>query len=295
MADKSPPTSFCMRFIEENQKAIVILLLLVSIIGGVAGLRYYKHTREDPEFCISCHMMKEAFKSWQMSKHRDFTCQTCHTMSILEQNRMLIAYVIKGGSSIKQQHGRVSPWNTCRGCHLSDAEQGSLTLNKSYGHAKHVFMQKISCSKCHTGSLHNFLPDEQACSECHADKLIHGMGMEGLSCLKCHSYSEKAPKMVSKERCIHCHKDMPAKGIMSSLNCFDCHHPHGKIKPSNQDCLKNCHGNEAKVGQHNLHLTKAGLKCQDCHKAHVWSVGKKEARQLCSRCHKLKNPETFIY
>ncbi len=96
MADKSPVTSFCMRFIEENQKAIVILLLLMSVIGGVVGLRYYKHTREDPEFCVSCHMMKEAFRSWQMSKHRDFTCQVCHTMSIMEQNRMLIAYVIKG-------------------------------------------------------------------------------------------------------------------------------------------------------------------------------------------------------
>jgi nitrate/TMAO reductase-like tetraheme cytochrome c subunit len=295
MHRKSNRTPSFAEFIEENQKAIVTLLLLVTIIGGVVAFRYYKHTREDPEFCLSCHMMKEAFKSWEMSKHRDFPCQVCHTMSILEQNRMLIAFVVKGTKSTKQRHGRISPWSTCKGCHLADVEQGSVTLSKSYGHAKHVFMQKIDCIKCHTGSLHNFLPDEQACSGCHADKLIHGMGMEGLSCLKCHSYSEKAPKMVTKERCLRCHKDIPDKGVMSSLNCFDCHHPHGKIKPSNQDCLKNCHGNEAHVGQHNLHMTKAGLNCQDCHKAHIWIIGKKEATNLCNRCHKLKDPATFIY
>ena len=295
MAKNSPGTSFCMRFIEENHKAIVVLLLLVTIMGGILGVRYYKHTREDPDFCLSCHMMKEAFRSWQTSKHRDFTCQVCHTMSILEQNRMLVGFVVKGGDSINQKHGRISPWNTCKGCHLADVEQGSVTLSNSYGHATHVFMQKINCSKCHTGSLHNFSPDETACSECHGDKLIHGLGMEGMSCLKCHSYSEKAPMMVNKERCMRCHENIPVKGTMSSLNCFECHHPHGKIKPSSQDCLKTCHGNEAKVGQHNLHMTKAGLKCLDCHKAHVWSIGRKEAQNLCSRCHELKDPATFIY
>lgn len=295
MDRKSDRSSSFAEFIEENQKAIVTLLLLVTIIGGIVAFRYYKHTREDPEFCVSCHLMKEAFKSWEMSKHRDFQCQICHTMNILEQNKMLVAFVVKGKESTKQQHGRISPWSACRGCHMTDVEQGSVTLSKSYGHAKHVFMHKIDCIKCHTGSSHNFRPDEQACSGCHANKLIHGMGMEGLSCLNCHSYSEKAPMMVTKERCLRCHKNMPDKGIMSTLNCFDCHHPHGKIKPSNQDCLKNCHGNEAKVGQHNLHMTKAGLNCQDCHKAHIWSIGKKEAANLCNRCHKLKDPATFIY
>ena len=82
---------------------------------------------------------------------------------------------------------------------------------------------------------------------------------------------------------------------MSSLKCFDCHHPHGKIKPSSQDCLKNCHGSEARVGQHNLHMKKAKLTCLDCHKAHTWIVDKKTAKGLCNRCHVLRDPATFIY
>jgi hypothetical protein len=287
--------SFFMKFLEENQKSIVILLLLIAITGAFVGYRNYKHTKEDPEFCTSCHMMQEAFRTWQMGKHRDFTCQKCHAMSLLEQNQMLVAYVLQGTKSPSQKHGRISPWDACRQCHLSEVAQGSVTLSSSYGHAKHVFMQKINCSRCHTGKLHAFTPNEQACSGCHKDKIIHGMGMEGLSCLKCHSYSEKAPKMISTDRCIKCHRDLPSKGTMSSLKCFDCHHPHGKIKPSSQDCLKTCHGNEARVGQHNLHLTKANLNCLDCHKAHVWTIGKNEAKTLCNRCHKLKDPATFIY
>lgn len=293
---KNRLSSFCTSFIEENQKAIVFLLLLISITGGLVGYRYYKYTKEDPGFCSSCHMMQEAFKIWQMSKHRDFPCQKCHEMDLLEQNRMLVSYVIRGPkTSVGQKHGRISPWNACRTCHLSDIAQGSVTLSRSYGHARHVFMLNIGCEKCHTSAVHNFSPNSQACGACHADKVIHGMGMAGLSCLNCHNYREKEPKMISNERCLRCHKNFPSKGPMSSLKCFDCHHPHGKIRPSEQDCLKNCHGNEARVGQHNLHMRRAKLGCLDCHKAHSWNIGEKEAKNLCSRCHVPRNPATFIF
>lgn len=294
MNKQSKPSSF-QTFIEENQKAIVLLLLLLSIMGGVVGFRYYKHTQEDPEFCVSCHLMQEAFKSWQKSKHRDFQCQVCHSMTILEQNRLLISFVVKGEKTIKQKHGRINPWNACRECHTSAVAQGSVTLTNSYGHARHVFMLNIPCQTCHTGSLHAFKPDEQVCSTCHKDRLIHGMGMEGLSCLTCHTYGEKELKMISDERCRSCHRTIPTKGVMSRLKCFDCHHPHGQIKPSSSDCLKTCHGNESKVGQHELHMEKAKLQCLDCHRAHLWAISKTEAKKLCNRCHVLKDPATFIY
>lgn len=282
-------------FIEENQKLIVLLLLLLSITGGIVAYKYYKHTQEDPEFCASCHLMQEAFKTWQISKHRDFQCQICHSMSLLEQNKLLVSFVVKGEKSIKQKHGRVIPWQACRNCHASTIAQGSVTLSNSYGHARHVFMLNINCSKCHLSALHKFTPNEQACSECHKDKLMHGMGMEGLSCLKCHSFGEKEPKMISNARCLRCHSSLKLEGSMSSLHCFDCHKPHDKIKPSSSDCLKVCHGNETRVGQHKLHMTKAKLNCLDCHKAHKWTIGKAEAKNLCNRCHVLKDPATFIY
>jgi len=290
--EKTPPF---IRFIEENKKAIVILLLLISTIGGILAYRYYRYTQEDPQFCMSCHLMQEAFKTWQEGRHRDYPCQVCHTMNLFEQNKMLISFVVKGTTTIKQKHGRISPWDSCRACHVAAIAQGSRSLSNSYGHARHVFMENISCGKCHFGNLHRFTPNEKACAECHTDRMIHGMGMEGLSCLNCHNYGEKAPKMITSDRCLRCHKNLEVKNVMSSLNCFDCHRPHGKIKPSSQDCLKNCHGNEAKVGQHSLHMTRAGLQCLDCHKAHRWTVGNEQAKRLCTRCHGLKDPATFIF
>ncbi len=113
-------------------------------------------------------------------------------MTMLEQNRLLVAYVMTGYTSpSEEKHGRVAPWQTCRGCHLDEAQQGSVSMRKSFGHARHVFMENIECLKCHSGDQHNFGPDEGACVDCHADRLVHGLGMEGLSCLKCHSYGEE--------------------------------------------------------------------------------------------------------
>lgn len=284
------------KFFEENWKAIVLLMLLISVLGGLAGYRYFKHTREDPEFCGACHLMQESYKSWETSSHRDIICQRCHRMSILEQNRLLVMYVARGYTSPKKQmHGRLEPWRACKDCHIELVKQGSVTLRSSYGHARHVFMEGIDCSKCHSPALHNFKPDERACSTCHTDRLVHGLGMEGLSCLRCHGFGEKTPKMVTSERCRGCHSGVPKAGPMADIQCFRCHKPHGKIKLSSADCLGECHGNEASVGQHGLHMRKAHLGCLDCHKAHAWVVGRKEAARLCVKCHAYRDPRTFIY
>lgn len=272
---------------------VLALIAVISVLGVVVGYKYYRHTQDDPEFCMSCHMMKEAFQEWQRGKHRDIVCQKCHHLSLIEQNQLLVTYVMKGKSEFSGTHGRKRPWSECKTCHLSEISQGSLTLRKSYGHAKHVFMQNLECKVCHGGSLHLFRPDESACRNCHRDKGVHGVGMEAFSCLKCHSFIEKSPAMVPNEKCLGCHK-IVLGSPMASFKCHQCHHPHGKIKLKSKDCLGECHGNEAKVGQHELHMKK-GMECLDCHKAHTWVVGKKEARGLCTRCHALKDPKTFIY
>jgi len=288
------------RFFYENRAAIVLLLILISLIGGVLGYRYFKYTKNDPSFCATCHIMQESFKSWERSKHGDIICQRCHRMSILEQNRLLMLYVARGytspkGRGLGQTHGKIEPWRACRDCHLGEALQGSISLRNSFGHARHVFMQNLECMNCHSGELHNFMPNERACSNCHKDKLVHGLGMEGLSCLRCHSFGERAPTLVSSQRCRGCHTKMPRTGPMASFECFQCHKPHGKIKLTSADCLGSCHGNEAMVGQHGLHINRAKLECLYCHKAHTWRVGKTEAKILCQRCHELRDPMRFIY
>lgn len=278
---------------QQSKPAVLALLVTITIVGAVVGYKYYKHTQEDPQFCASCHLMREAFLAWQKGKHRDVVCQRCHHLSLLEQNQLLVAFVVKGSTQFSQTHGRIKPWQGCKECHLDEVAQGALTLRKSYGHARHVFMQNIGCKSCHSESLHLFKPDGRACQDCHKDKGVHGIGMEGFACLNCHSYSEKTPAMVPKERCLKCH-NIAVRGPMSEFQCHQCHKPHVKIKPSSKDCLSQCHGNEATVGQHGLHINK-GMECLDCHKAHSWIVGQKESRRLCSRCHKAKDPMAFIY
>ncbi len=281
-------------FLEHLKGFILALIAVISVLGAVVGYKYYRHTQDDPEFCMSCHIMKEAFIEWERGKHRDIVCQKCHHLSILEQNQLLVAFVVKGQGRFSQTHGREKPWLECKKCHLDEITQGSITLRKSYGHAKHVFMLNTECKVCHGKSLHLFKPDENACQTCHKDKGVHGVGMEAFSCLKCHSFSEKTPTMIPRDRCIKCHDDIPQKGVMSNLLCHQCHRPHGRIKPKSDDCLGQCHGNEATVGQHGLHMKK-GLSCMDCHKAHTWIVAPSLAKTLCTRCHTYKDPMRFIY
>ncbi|MBI5632515.1 MAG: NapC/NirT family cytochrome c [Nitrospirae bacterium] len=274
---------------------VLAAFLIISILAIVLAYRYYEYRQEDPNFCVSCHLMKEAYKEWQKGKHRDIVCQQCHHVSMLEQNRLLVAFVMKQNEqAFSQSHGREKPWRECKKCHMDNVAQGSLSLQKSYGHAKHVFMQGIECKVCHKGNLHNFTPNESACSGCHKDKGVHGIGMEAFSCLKCHSYSEKTASMIPKDRCIKCHPSVSVKGPMSGILCHQCHKPHGTIMPALALCTTECHSNEATVGQHGLHMKK-GLNCLDCHKAHTWVVGENRAQTLCSRCHPYKNPRLFIY
>lgn len=282
-------------FFHELKGPVLFLLLLISLALIVLGYKYYRHTQENPEFCLSCHLMKEAYKSWQKSKHSDTVCQVCHRLSILEQNRLLIAFVA-GRKSIKETHGRQRPWDACKKCHFPDIEQGAITDSKTYGHARHVFTKKINCVECHTGDLHEFRPSSEACLKCHKDRLVHGLGMEGLQCLNCHTFSrEPSERLVSERKCLGCHKTVQNKGVMAALRCFDCHKPHGKIKLQGNDCLGRCHSHELEVGQHRLHIEKVKVDCLYCHRAHTWRVGRELASRICAQCHSYKEPSRFRF
>ncbi len=291
---RKQPFGFLIDIFKDAKAIFLSILVVITILGIITGYRYYRFTQEDPQFCNSCHLMKEAFLTWQKGAHRDIVCQRCHQLTLLEQNQLLISYVVKGSNTrFSGTHGRKKPWQACRKCHIEEVSQGAITLRESYGHARHVFMQNIDCKVCHGGSLHDFKPKEKACYSCHPDKRLHGMGMAGFSCLNCHSFGEKTQKMTARDKCLRCHS-ISVNTPMGTLECYSCHKPHGRMKPTEKDCLGECHGNETAVGQHAKHMKK-GLTCFDCHKAHTWTVGKKEARNLCNRCHPARDPKTFIY
>jgi len=282
-------------YLHEIKLPLLLLLFLISLTIIIVGYRYYRHTQVNPEFCLSCHLMKEAYKSWEKSRHSDIVCQTCHRLSLIEQNKLLIAFVA-GTETVKETHGREKPWQVCKRCHFPDIEQGAISDSKTFGHARHVFTKKINCSECHTGDLHKFKPESDACLKCHRDRLVHGLGMEGLQCLNCHTFTkEPTQKLISEKRCLECHRDIQKSEVMESLRCFDCHKPHGKIKLEGADCLGRCHSHELEVGQHKLHMEKAKVDCLYCHRAHTWRVGRELARRICTKCHPYREPSSFVF
>ncbi len=278
-----------------KKELTLLFLFLISAVLLFMGYRYYHYTKTNPQFCSVCHIMEEGFKTWRVSVHNDIACQRCHELGIVEANKLLLAFILKGRTDVSQSHGRINTWKGCLKCHTEEVSQGSVTLRKSFGHARHVFMNNIKCKKCHVYDNHNFRPETRLCQRCHTDKLVHGMAMAGLNCLNCHIFGDNAPKFVSQKRCFKCHKNLKMSETMADIKCFDCHKPHGKLKMKSSDCLGKCHMNEISVGQHRIHILEVKLKCLYCHRAHRWKIDQKLARELCSKCHEYRRPELFVY
>jgi len=279
----------------KHKGPIIILMALICVSGLAVAYKYFKFAKDDPSYCAICHLTQEGYNSHRISVHYTLTCQVCHSISTMEGNKLLLAHYVKGQKEIKQEHGRINPWASCMDCHNTHAAQGSVTFRSSYGHARHIFMHDIGCSACHSGQMHNMEVLSDKCRSCHADKLVHGMGTAGLYCLNCHTFSDSSETMQTSRKCFECHKKLKMNRIMTALECHECHKPHNKLKLTSQDCLGSCHSSETKVGQHSLHMKLGTLECTTCHRPHTWEVTKKNAPGLCDKCHKLKDPMTFIY
>jgi hypothetical protein len=258
-----------------DKTILVALMVLTSVLGIVLAVRYYSYIQKNPEYCNSCHLMEEAYRAWKLSGHRNIACQECRHLGLIEQNRLQVKFVMGTGQKTPEPHGNETPWKTCTKCHWDDVAQGSLTVNKSTGHARHVFMEKLDCKACHSRTVHAFRPDKDACLRCHKDKEIHGVGMEGISCLRCHAFSPKKQEafIPPRDRCLSCHHKssktpFPERVPMARLNCYECHKPHTGVKPLDIDCLR-CHTQEVLMLKP---AHKTAEHCASCHKPHRWTV-----------------------
>jgi cytochrome c nitrite reductase small subunit len=263
------------RGLSPREKIVIVsLLLVITVLGIVLAARYYTYIQKNPQFCTSCHLMEEAYRAWALSGHRHIVCQDCHQLGLLEQNRLLVKFVFSTDRKTPEPHGNETPWKVCMKCHWDDAAQGSLTVKKSTGHARHVFQEKLACKDCHSRTVHSFRPEKGACLRCHKDWEIHGVGMEEISCFRCHAFSPKKQDtfLPDRGRCLSCHRksskaSFPERVPMARLNCYECHRPHAGIKPNDDDCLR-CHTQEV-LSLKPVH--RPGKHCKDCHKPHRWT------------------------
>ncbi|HAS54004.1 MAG: hypothetical protein A2X56_13230 [Nitrospirae bacterium GWC2_57_13] len=256
-----------------DKMVIVAMMLVISVLGIVLAVRYYDYIQKNPDFCSSCHLMEEAHRAWKLSGHSHIVCQDCHQLGLIEQNRLLVKFVFTTDRRTPEPHGLETPWKLCTKCHWDEAAQGSITVNKSIGHARHIFMEKMACLDCHSRTVHAFRPDETACIRCHEGYKIHGIGKEGATCLVCHPFSANQEGFIpDREKCLSCHRKsaravFSEKAPMARLNCYECHTPHDKCaKPGNKDCLR-CHTREV-LSRKAVHQKEG--RCTGCHKAHIW-------------------------
>ncbi len=308
---------------------ISALLLFIVFSGGFVAYKFYDFTQNNPKFCVGCHLMQPAYDSWSRSEHKSLSCHQCHHLTIPEQNQLLISFVLHRPNAVPARHGKVIVGQkVCNECHTQGPGE---KINKSIFHAKHVYMEQIECTQCHgeikadKSGLHHFLPTEKFCLKCHPGKLVHGVGMEGLACINCHTDRTTDIK-PGRKKCLFCHssddsirQQMIADGTMDvrffqpdstiikkaikiqysdkspmQFYCYECHKPHtpGKVKPTSEDCLR-CHNDIAKVGKHNLHL-KMDMQCKDCHKPHLWTITEASAKKECVTCHEYRSPKAFL-
>jgi len=262
------------RGLSPREKTILVsILLVICIVGIVLAVRYYTYIQKNPGFCSSCHLMEEAYTAWKLSGHRHIVCQDCHQLGIIEQNSLLIKFVFTTDRKTPEPHGLATPWTTCNKCHWDEASQGATHITKSTGHARHISIEKLECRDCHQRTVHSFRPDKNACLRCHKDWKIHGVGMEEVSCMTCHPFAAKKPGgfIPDRERCLSCHRSstrtsFPAKVPMARLNCYECHRPHTRLKPVDDDCLR-CHTREVLIIK-DVHRSVG--RCISCHRPHRW-------------------------
>ncbi len=309
---------------------IIIAVLLLGIFSGIgyASFRFYDFTQNNPNFCVSCHLMKPAFETWEASVHQQINCHECHHLAVDEMNQLLISFVFHRPTEVPDRHGKIIvPWKYCIECHWQINEQypNATHINKSRLHAKHYFMEQIECSKCHGYITHEFVPEARFCIKCHQGKVVHGMGMEEIACLNCHT--DRTPDLrPGRNKCLYCHGDDKVRQMMieggtldvthykppeetvkqaikidipadapMQFQCYLCHKPHEAVRPDWGNCL-NCHRNIFEVGKHNLHVQMMGLQCSQCHEPHSWRVTEARAKKVCVECHPQgdKTPKQFL-
>ena len=313
--------------VSRKARIIIALFILFFLVGvGFAGYKINDYFEHNPNACQLCHVHDYAQERWAQSKHRVITCHECHHSTKKEQVVQLYRFVFLGQKQVEPRHGKIIvPSQLCMECHWEGNPKypAAAKVNKSRYHAKHVFMEKIECTKCHGYVAHKFLPEERFCTQCHKNKEVHGTGMEKLACINCHTDRTEDLK-PGRNKCLFCHGDesvrkkliadgtidvkyfQPSQQIIKKatkinvpadapmqFKCYECHKPHKKVRPDYGTCM-GCHSDQLRVGKHELHIKGMSMKCVDCHKPHSWIVTEAQAKKDCVKCHEYRNPKNFI-
>jgi hypothetical protein len=322
-----------------SRKAKIILAvfaMMMAIIMGFAGYKINDYFENDPNACFACHVHDEANKQWAKSEHAGINCHECHHSSKKDQVKQMFRFAFLGQRAVEPRHGEIIvPRTLCLHCHWErdDKFPNAPDISRSRYHAKHVFNEKIECTKCHGYRTHKFSMEERYCLTCHPDRDFSLPGkdvqagaklpMGDLPCLNCHT-DRTSTLLPGKKKCLFCHGEekirqeliadatfdvkhfLPSEQTISKANkiimpagaamqfdCITCHNPHLEARPNWENCTVKCHANVPKTGRHEVHL-QMNLQCKNCHKPHMWKVTPEQAKKECVTCHAYKDPKLFL-
>lgn len=305
---------------------IALFLFLILLSAGITGYKINHYFEYDPNACLTCHVHDNAQNAWAKSEHNSVTCHDCHHATRKEQVMQVISFVFLGHKTVSPRHGEIIvPKKFCMNCHWERNKKypNAPIVAKSAYHIRHATTAGLECTQCHGYIIHKFPTEERFCLKCHIGKEVHGTGMDKLACLNCHTERTKNLR-PGRKKCLFCHggedvreelirdgtidvkhfqpsPEVVKRGVKINVPddapmqfyCYECHRPHGRVRPDWNDCLK-CHSHIPEAGWHQLHIKTVGLQCKDCHKPHVWTVTEAQAKKDCIRCHEYRDPKRFL-
>jgi cytochrome c nitrite reductase small subunit len=143
-------------------------LLLATLAGLLLGLGGYTafyakgsaYLSDDPQGCVNCHIMREAFDGWQNSSHHAHaTCNDCHV-----PHDFLGKWAVKASNGyhhsraftlqdfhepIRIRSGNAAVLNAnCLRCHGEFVSE--ITAARVHGDAD------LACARCHAGAGHRW-------------------------------------------------------------------------------------------------------------------------------------------
>jgi hypothetical protein len=216
--------------------------------------------------------------------HKMVRCESCHKPG--KKFREALKACIGCHKSADPHNGRLG--ESCGNCHNERIWKEA----KSFDHGKTDFALTgahvdTACTACHAGERYKGVP--KACIGCHRQEDKH-KGLYGEKCESCHGAKVWSAITFDHDRdtkyplvakhisvpCEMCHKEDP-KSVKTPTVCSGCH-------------LKD-----------DVHKTRLGKECQDCHNISGWPIGAlfdhsktklpltgKHAETKCADCHKAK-------
>ncbi len=242
------------------------------------------------ETCAACH--DEAFKSFSDTKHAKLAgvkdwkdkvqgCESCHGPGKAHSEDPTTTNIL----SFKNKNAKQIS-ETCLACHAGREEHNNFRRGDHW-------RNNIGCTDCHTahGTNHDS-------AKADSITLIGNVARQKPNIARSVMLKASEPQL-----CISCHTEVKAqfskpfrhKVLEGTMNCSDCHNPHGGVESkqtkltmgTDSACIK-CHTDK----QGPFVFEHAPLKvegCAACHTPHGSAnpkmLKRAQVRQLCLECH----------